>query len=64
MDAVERNPSSLPPTAAPDTAAIARRAFELFVARGCTPGHALDDWLRAEREVAAGLQLRQQRLLR
>lgn len=31
--------------------AIARRAYELFEARGGEPGRALDDWLRAERDV-------------
>jgi predicted phosphodiesterase len=32
---------------------IRRRAHELFVARGGTDGHELDDWLQAEREVKA-----------
>jgi DUF2934 family protein len=30
---------------------IARRAFELYCARGCRHGHDLDDWLAAEREL-------------
>lgn len=30
---------------------IAKRAQELYVGRGCRDGHALDDWLEAEREV-------------
>lgn len=30
---------------------IGRRASELFAARGFGEGHALDDWLQAEREV-------------
>lgn len=30
---------------------IAQRAFELFLARGGEPGHDLDDWLQAEREL-------------
>ena len=33
---------------------IARRAFELFCARGCQHGSDLDDWLRAERELRGG----------
>jgi len=33
---------------------IARRAYDLFLARGCTPGHQLDDWLQAERELRQG----------
>lgn len=30
---------------------IARRAFELYCARGCEHGHDVDDWLQAEREL-------------
>ena len=30
---------------------IARRAFDLYCARGCEDGHDLDDWLSAEREL-------------
>ena len=30
---------------------IARRAYELFVARGGTHGYDIEDWLRAEREL-------------
>jgi hypothetical protein len=30
---------------------VARRAFDLYCARGCEDGHDLDDWLSAEREV-------------
>ena len=32
---------------------IARRAFEVYCARGNQPGSALDDWLQAERELTA-----------
>jgi Protein of unknown function (DUF2934) len=32
--------------------AIARRAHELFQARGGLHGHDLDDWLEAERQIA------------
>jgi hypothetical protein len=34
-----------------DQAAISARAYELFVARGRTPGHDVEDWLQAEREL-------------
>ncbi|MBI3891357.1 MAG: DUF2934 domain-containing protein [Candidatus Wallbacteria bacterium] len=34
-----------------DRDAIARRAFEYFQARGCQPGHELEDWLMAEKEI-------------
>jgi hypothetical protein len=30
---------------------IARRAYDLYLARGCETGHDVDDWLRAEREL-------------
>ena len=30
---------------------VARRAYGLFLARGCEHGHDLDDWLQAEREL-------------
>src|SRR5437773_745171 len=33
--------------------AIARRAYELYSARGCEDGHDVDDWLNAERELRA-----------
>jgi hypothetical protein len=36
---------------APTTEEIARRAFEIFLARGGEPGHDLDDWLQAELEL-------------
>ena len=31
--------------------AIARRAYELFEARGCEHGHDWEDWFRAESEL-------------
>jgi hypothetical protein len=30
---------------------IARRAYDLYLARGREPGHDVDDWLQAEREL-------------
>ena len=30
---------------------IRQRAYEIFQARGGSPGHGLDDWLQAEREL-------------
>jgi Protein of unknown function (DUF2934) len=30
---------------------IARRAYDLYLARGCEPGHHLEDWLQAEQEL-------------
>jgi hypothetical protein len=30
---------------------VARRAYELYEARGGEPGHEFEDWLQAEREI-------------
>jgi hypothetical protein len=30
---------------------IARRAYELYLARGCEDGHDVEDWVQAEREL-------------
>jgi hypothetical protein len=35
----------------PSDKEIAARAYEIFLSRGATHGHALDDWLQAEREL-------------
>lgn len=40
---------------------IARRAHEVFLARGGEPGHDLDDWLEAERQLLAEIQRDQAR---
>lgn len=34
---------------------IRERAYQLFEARGRTPGHEIEDWLQAEAEVLATL---------
>jgi len=39
--------------ATPTPEAIAARAYELFLERGGAHGADVDDWLRAERELAA-----------
>ena len=38
-------------TATPDTDAIAKRAYELYLQRGSVPGPELDDWLEAEAQL-------------
>jgi hypothetical protein len=35
----------------PPVEAIQERAYELYVNRGKQPGHELEDWLQAEREL-------------
>jgi hypothetical protein len=37
---------------------VAKRAYELFEARGSAPGHDLENWLDAERELSATSQRR------
>jgi hypothetical protein len=32
---------------------IEKRAYELYLARGCEPGMDVEDWLAAERELTA-----------
>ena len=32
---------------------IAARAYEIYLERGATPGDPMEDWLRAERELAS-----------
>jgi hypothetical protein len=35
--------------------AVARRAYDLYLARDREHGHDVDDWLQAERELRAGV---------
>jgi len=44
--------SAHPPKPAPSHEEIARRSYEIFLARGGEPGHAEEDWLTAERELS------------
>jgi hypothetical protein len=51
-------PKSVPPKAATATPAVPReriamRAYEKWLKRGCTHGHADQDWMEAERELLA-----------
>ena len=39
-------------TRMPGSEDVARRAYELFQARGGEPGHELEHWLEAERELS------------
>ena len=52
--AVDRSAKSLPNRSALVTHRdVARRAYDLYLARGCAHGHDVDDWLQAERELRA-----------
>ncbi|MBK8481205.1 MAG: DUF2934 domain-containing protein [Proteobacteria bacterium] len=37
----------------PSKEEIATRAYELYLERGCTDGHADEDWAEAERDLSA-----------
>jgi hypothetical protein len=41
------------PKGAPTHDEIARRSYELFLARGGQAGHEVEDWLSAERELGS-----------
>jgi hypothetical protein len=45
-------PSSAKPKLSPNQDDVARRAYELYVARGRVPGHELEDWIQAEIELS------------
>lgn len=49
--AAEARPRKRSRRAKPTEAEIRVRAYELFVRRGSTPGHEVEDWLQAEAEL-------------
>lgn len=49
-----------PPPPAELAQRIRTRAYELYVERNSEPGHDLDDWLRAEQELAGPAAKRDQ----
>ena len=40
---------------APTFESIAKRSYELYLARGAQPGHEVEDWLAAEAELSRKL---------
>lgn len=42
---------TLPDITLPIRKQIEKRAYELYLARGCGPGKEVEDWLAAEREL-------------
>jgi len=40
-------------TGKPTHEQISKLAYEIYLERGCTPGDPMQDWLRAEQELAA-----------
>jgi DUF2934 family protein len=63
-----RNPAGketeLSPSRAIKKDAIAQRAYELYMARGCEDGHHLEDWLQAERELQETNEISKQKTRR
>jgi Protein of unknown function (DUF2934) len=52
IPAADRSSKSLPDRSAQVTnSEIARRAYDLYLTRGCEHGHDVDDWLQAERDL-------------
>ena len=51
--AAEGPPESLLHPASVTDSDVARRAYELYLARGSEHGHDVDDWTAAERELRA-----------
>lgn len=51
MPAVEPKTVMVSQSLAVSDSDIARRAFEIYCARGRQHGHDLDDWLQAERDL-------------
>jgi hypothetical protein len=48
---VGTEPPASDPKRAPSRDDIAKRAYEIYVARGSARGQELEDWLQAEREL-------------
>jgi hypothetical protein len=51
--AVRIAPVEIPVAVYPTQSEIARRAYEIYLARGGSHGCDLDDWLQAEQELKA-----------
>jgi len=49
--AADRAPKSLARPATITRGDVARRAYDLYLARDREPGHDVDDWLQAEHEL-------------
>ena len=53
LQSVDHGPVPRDDQGRPSEEEIARRAYERYEARGREDGHALDDWLDAERNLSA-----------
>lgn len=45
--------NAAPTEGLPTSEQVARRAYELYLERGCGPGQDVNDWLQAEQELRA-----------
>jgi hypothetical protein len=45
------------PTAKPTLEDIAKRAYEIYVEKGCQPGQCEQNWKQAEQELRRGLKI-------
>jgi len=50
----KKQPASAVTESGIDHEAVRTRAYELYVERGMEHGHDVEDWLRAEEELASG----------
>ncbi len=48
---IEHEPMQEAARREPTDEEIRQRAYEIYLARGATPGYELDDWLQAESEL-------------
>ena len=52
------NPRPKPgPTAKPTTEDIAKRAYEIYIEKGCKQGQCEQNWKQAEQELTKGLKI-------
>ena len=51
MNAVPKTPSPCPPSSTDQHEAIRRRAEQIYIRNGRTPGHDLENWAQAEKEI-------------
>jgi hypothetical protein len=45
------------PTVTPTNKEIAKRAYEIFIEKGCKPGQCEQKWKQAEQELTKGLKV-------
>jgi DUF2934 family protein len=50
--------AAIPNSIEPAPMDVARRAYEIYCARGAEHGHDIEDWLRAESELRGAAEIR------